>query len=300
MLLRLFRFKKTSSQKLAGAARSAQSHAESIKGEAAKAKAKIQELDDSNRAFVDSLDARFKNQSNDFIALINKFMADFEEQAGKTRRDAQAESSKADERNKSIQQAAFKRLKEQKSKFDHLLDLFHTQLTLKGPVELWTKRAAAHKKASRVAFWTFSGLSIFAVALAVCIIFFGAEDIASYFFEEYCPKDALSEATCERVFSAKGPLTISGLFLIFSVLLWTIRLQYKIYLSERHLGLDASEKEAFAATFLALKEGKDVGAESEAIVLSSLFRPTQDGIIKDDDAGLDISAMSLLAKQLGR
>ena len=49
-----------------------------------------------------------------------------------------------------------------------------------------------------------------------------------------------------------------------------------------------------------MKEGEDVGADNEAIVLAALFRPTQDGIIKDDESGVDLSAAAILAKQLGR
>jgi hypothetical protein len=88
--------------------------------------------------------------------------------------------------------------------------------------------------------------------------------------------------------------------MVMSLALWAIRLQYRVYLSERHLSLDASEKEAFAQTYLAMKEGAEVDASNEAIVLASLFRPTQDGIIKDDDSAMDVSMVAILAKQLGR
>jgi hypothetical protein len=85
-----------------------------------------------------------------------------------------------------------------------------------------------------------------------------------------------------------------------SLLMWMARLQYRIHLSERHLALDASEKKAFAETYLAMKEGKDVGRDNEAIVLASLFRPTQDGIIRDDETGMDLSAVAMVAKQFSR
>ena len=49
----------------------------------------------------------------------------------------------------------------------------------------------------------------------------------------------------------------------------------------RHLSLDADEKKAFAETYMALKEGASVDVANETIVLASLFRPTQDGIIRD-------------------
>ena len=77
-------------------------------------------------------------------------------------------------------------------------------------------------------------------------------------------------------------------------------MQYKVFLSERHLALDAQEKKAFAETYLAFIEGQNVSPESEAIVLASLFRPTQDGIIKDDESGFDLSAAALIARQLSK
>jgi hypothetical protein len=49
-----------------------------------------------------------------------------------------------------------------------------------------------------------------------------------------------------------------------------------------------------------MKEGKDVSRDNEAIVLASLFRPTQDGIIRDNESGMDLSAVAMMAKQFSR
>ncbi|MFT6452640.1 MAG: hypothetical protein ACJA06_002142, partial [Halocynthiibacter sp.] len=76
-------FQNVSSKKLAGAARSAESHAESLALEVVNAKAKIEALDKANKEFSVILDARLKNQSNDFIALTNKLTDSFEEQLEK-------------------------------------------------------------------------------------------------------------------------------------------------------------------------------------------------------------------------
>ena len=51
---------------------------------------------------------------------------------------------------------------------------------------------------------------------------------------------------------------------------------------------------------MALKEGASVDAANETIVLASLFRPTKDGIIKDEPGGFDLSAAAVLAKQMAR
>jgi hypothetical protein len=51
---------------------------------------------------------------------------------------------------------------------------------------------------------------------------------------------------------------------------------------------------------MALKEDTTVDPANETIVLTSLFRPMQDGITKDGDGGFDLSAAALLAKQMAR
>ena len=73
----------------------------------------------------------------------------------------------------------------------------------------------------------------------------------------------------------------------------------KIFLSERHLALDARERMAFAETYLSLLKGAEVSREQETVVLQSLMRPTQDGIIKDE-SGPDFALSGLLARALER
>jgi len=73
----------------------------------------------------------------------------------------------------------------------------------------------------------------------------------------------------------------------------------KIHLSERHLLLDARERKAFAETYLSLVKGGEVTTDHEAVVLQSLFRPTQDGIIKDD-GGIDVGIAGLLSRALSK
>lgn len=182
--------------------------------------------------------------------------------------------------------------------FDRLLDLFHTQLRLRAPVKLWETRATQHSTRSVYALCSFGFLTLITIGAGALIPFLAGDYIAASFFTQVC--DGADPPNCQREFSAKGPLTIAGILVIMSLMMWTIRLQYRVFLSERHLSLDASEKQAFAETFLAMREGEDVGAGNEAIVLASLFRPTQDGIINDDESAMDLSAAAILAKQLGR
>ena len=71
-----------------------------------------------------------------------------------------------------------------------------------------------------------------------------------------------------------------------TVYLWIARIVVRLFLSEIHLGMDARERVVMVDSYLALLN-KDEGAidnEHRTIILSALFRPTQDGIVKDDAA----------------
>lgn len=187
--------------------------------------------------------------------------------------------------------------KKREDKFNEILNLFHTQLRFRAPVKLWRERAQKHRRNSRMAFGVFFIFSLLIMCVSIAIPFYFGDYIAESFHKTVCNT---SDNSCKTELYAKGPLTLSGIFLLISVSIWFTKLNYKVYLSERHLALDADEKGAFSETYLAMKEGKDVSPESEAIVLASLFRPTQDGIIKDDDSKIDVSLATILAKNLSK
>lgn len=92
----------------------------------------------------------------------------------------------------------------------------------------------------------------------------------------------------------------AGVLTLFTLLLWFIRLQMKLYLAERHLALDAREREAFAQSYLGLVREGDVSEEAKeqsALVYAALFRPSSDGTVKDD-GGMDPSIAAALSKFL--
>ena len=177
-----------------------------------------------------------------------------------------------------------------------LQDRFLVQMRYRAPVQLWETRRSEHEtKASNalLAFFVIAG--VFACSIVCGVVFFG-DNFAQAFQSPNCLPE--KPETCVG-FSLKGPLVLVASTLVTSLVLWILRHQMKVHLSERHLALDAEEKKAFAETFLALKEDQSVGAEQEAIVLQSLFRPTQDGIIRDDTP-LDISPAGLVSRLLSR
>lgn len=184
--------------------------------------------------------------------------------------------------------------------FEHLAASYDEKLQFDKPIELWDNRHTDHEKKAKTALDVFVLLVLASVVFGLAIPLLFGNLIAASFFVEICLPSGAKDCVTTREFSAKGPLTISGILVATTLVLWLLRVQFKVFLSERHLALDAAEKKVFAQTYLAMKKGKDIDKDSQAIVLAALFRPTQDGIIKDDEASLDISAAAILAKQLSR
>lgn len=289
-------FHNVSSAKIAGASRKAKNLTSSLVAEVEAA----QETNESHKrtlAEVVSAQRQTADRINNAILYLNErrdrehkhWTAKRDEEVVARFREAELKIAKMERENTARQKA-------HNEEYNRLRDLYEAQLRIRAPVKLWESREELHGTKSKAAMQRFMGFGVASIMAAMAIPVLAGDYISASFFETVC----LSENNCERVFSAKGPLMVTGLVLVLSIMMWVTRLQYRIHLSERHLSLDASEKKAFSEAFLALKEGGEVGVSNEAIILTSLFRPTQDGIIKDDEGGFDFSATTLLAKQLSK
>lgn len=183
--------------------------------------------------------------------------------------------------------------------FEEVIEQYRQHMELDAPVVLWGNRAEHHSKRSISALSWFFGLGVVTVATAVGTAVYFGDQIAASFSREVCTIQN-GVQSCEIVFSYEGPVLAASLLVTFSVLLWATRLQYRMFLSERHLSLDAEEKTAFAKSFAAITQDKSIAKENENIVLAALFRPTPNGIIKDEDGGFDPSISAAIAKFLSR
>lgn len=295
-------FHKVSSQKIAGSVRSADLKVESLDEAIQRF---LDEADEINKAHRAELSA-FRDGESHTAGRVRRILRKREVRREKkfTKWFASSEELLKNHHRTCVLQiegAALKiskQLTDNQREFDRLKDLYQAQLRLRAPVELWRKRTQDHNKQAFQALLLFFTISFVVVLASLLIPFLFGGYIAQSFYTTNCV--GMHPAACQQSFSVKGPLTLSGLLLMMSLFMWMVRLQYRVYLSERHLALDASEKEAFAETYLAMIEGQKVGQDNQAIVLASLFRPTQDGIIKDDANSLDLSAAAILAKQMGK
>ena len=186
------------------------------------------------------------------------------------------------------------------SRLDAAATAFREANALKAPVVLWQEKETKHQAESATARNFFIG-SLFATGLLVIVLAYlliFCKDVA-YALVAPIGCDPAKPETCSG-FSARGLSILTLLAAFFTCLLWYVRMQMKLFLSERHLALDARERTAFAQTyigFLAEKDSSDEAAGQRAAVYAALFRPSTDGIVKDE-GGLDPSIAAALSKFL--
>ena len=177
---------------------------------------------------------------------------------------------------------------------------FREDNALKAPVVLWQEKETKHQAESATArtffIWSLIVTGLLVIVLALFLIF--SKDVA-YALVAPIGCDPAKPETCSG-FSARGLSILTLVAAFFTCLLWYVRMQMKLFLSERHLALDARERTAFAQTyigFLAEKDSSDEAAGQRAAVYAALFRPSTDGIVKDE-GGLDPSIAAALSKFL--
>ncbi|RVG54733.1 DUF6161 domain-containing protein [Sinorhizobium meliloti] len=159
--------------------------------------------------------------------------------------------------------------------------LYKEHMRLKGPVEYWSHKAAEHRTSAatyRRTLLVFSGVASVGLMIAL-----------------YCiASHAIEIATKDKPPAVYLVLVTLGVVLS-TIIFWAARILTRLFLSEHHLAIDAEERAIMTQTYLALIAEGQATENERSIVLSSLFRPTADGIVKDD-AAPDFSPASLLSK----
>jgi hypothetical protein len=162
--------------------------------------------------------------------------------------------------------------------------LYMEHMALKAPVAYWNTKAASHREKSRkyrTLLLLFSGVASVVLILAL------------FKLSEY----AVSIAKLNGPVAVYLILATIGI-VMSTIVFWAARILTRLYLSEMHLGMDAEERATMVETYLALTSVNQAAPEDRTIVLASLFRPTADGIVKDD-AAPDLSPAAFVSKVLG-
>lgn len=147
---------------------------------------------------------------------------------------------------------------------------FQEFMGLKAPVEYWSKKAEEHKQRSKA---NLERLSTFAIAGGGGLIVVLATMVIIAW----------------NLSASNPPLPVYLTLVTVSVavttgVIWAARVFVRNYLSEQHLYIDAEERATMIQTHLALIEGGNNDPEERKILLQSIFRPTADGMVRDDAA----------------
>ncbi len=153
---------------------------------------------------------------------------------------------------------------------------YDAQLALKAPANYWAIKRRNHAN------WV-GGLSLLTSVTAIAGAF-GLYQLAVGVF------GALPVGTLPTWLQAIS-------FALGSIVyLWTLRSLLRFVLSHAHLALDAAERRTMILSYLALIRKQGVKAEAMEQVFTSIFRPSGDGIVKDEGIPFP-SLLELLAKR---
>jgi hypothetical protein len=159
-------------------------------------------------------------------------------------------------------------------------------MKLKAPVQYWRDKAAEHRKRSQR--WI-GGLAIFSLV--------GAIGLYWIFQSVYEEATKLANGPQEKTGAALIVLTV-GVGVAATIAFWVARFLSRLYLSERHMAIDAGLRSTLAETYLAMTEEGKVSETDRALVLPALFRSGSDGIVQDD--GSVDGLLALIARQLDK
>lgn len=148
------------------------------------------------------------------------------------------------------------------TEWKNLAKTYDEQLKLKAPAKYWEEKRDEHMRLAKTFSWA-SGIAGATGAVGIAILF--------HFL--------LKQSTVSMIppWDELLPSVVLGV-----VFLWLMRTLMRLTMSHIHLSLDAGERRTMVTCYLAMtKEGATSGDERTAL-FATIFRPTGDGIVKDE------------------
>lgn len=155
-----------------------------------------------------------------------------------------------------------------KDTYQSAKDSYEEDLKLHATRKYWQRKRSTHRKQLKTLSISFL-ISLIITILTVTIGFFYFDPIT------------------ETIVNNKKQIIINYnkmglLLLISSIGIWISRLLLKVLLSNLHLQEEAREKETMIISYLALMKEGGLDKDDRVVILDAIFRPSSNGIIKDD------------------
>lgn len=225
------------------------------------------------------------NQKNEFVTFNNNLTKQADDRA-KEFNDSQQERSDNWE----------KRLNKTQEDLNKLTETYDQYMALAAPVKYWEDKRERHRD---FAIGTFLSLCLF-------LLIFGYELSAQIsgnnpfiVLNKPIEHKSMESVSISPIVDFFVQSKIGAYILLVTLAFWFIRLLVRIFLSNIHLENDAAERVTMAKTYLSLiRDGAFDKKEHLGTILAALFRPTGDGIVKDE--GLPPNAMELFTRLGGK
>jgi hypothetical protein len=159
---------------------------------------------------------------------------------------------------------------------------YKEQMALQAPVEYWSAEEREHRREEKRFAWVGGVYAACVFVSIVGALFIGIPALARDVALKDNPYPYLAAA--------------SGALLLVTIFFWVGRILGRLFLSARHLAIDAGERVALIQTYLALTQDGKIAEAERTLVLTPLFRSSSDGIVKDEGGTPDLSLASFLAK----
>lgn len=168
-----------------------------------------------------------------------------------------------------------------KADLENIKSAYDKHMALAAPVEYWQSKQTRH----------FNWMCATGVLTAIAMILAGW--LLHCELTEVAAKATASAATggakqdgVVGLLSALTTWRLGSFILLATLAFWILRLLVRVFLSNMHLENDAAERVTMVKTYLAFtRDGQLTGdPDNLKAILAALFRPTGDGIVKDDGA----------------
>ncbi|SFD89694.1 hypothetical protein SAMN04489710_10890 [Paracidovorax konjaci] len=154
---------------------------------------------------------------------------------------------------------------------------FREEIALREPNKYWQGKCSRHQMYATI--W---GI---ATAILLAIAMLGLAHFAPDYFSKMDSLPSIESGKPYPAVVAHDTWRI-GVFALMAIFgFWAVRLVVRMFLSHLHLHADASERMVMLQTYLALMEGNKLeDKDDRKLILQALFRPSTDGLVKDESA----------------
>ncbi|MEP1934971.1 MAG: DUF6161 domain-containing protein [Roseibium sp.] len=230
---------------------------------------------------LEQLNQDYKDKISELQATAKSHQTDFEKKNREQQASIEELLTEIRNHNSDFQTTLRTEADESKASIQNTEKLYKEHMKLKGPVEYWKTKSESHLKA--------------ASEYRKYLIGYGAiASIGLVLFLFWLAGHTIEVASAQKPTAIILVLSLMGV-VATTIVFWVARILTRLFLSEHHLSIDSAERAVMAQTFLALTAEGQATDDERKIVLTSLFRPTADGIVKDD-AAPEFSTASLISK----